>query len=191
MSIRAFLQRHRLALLLAVVGALVWLNLNAPDPMPVGGAVPQGWAAGSRVSQPELARPVDFTSKTAVVLPRQIGRPSLEVARRDPFAPEVMQPIAIAKAPHPKPTPVIEIPPPTPEPPPLNLNYAGRMHAPDGSLVVYASQGETSFALAPGLVLPNGYRVESITERVVEFSFTAMNRTARLDLPAPQTYETR
>lgn len=188
---RAFLQRHRLVLLLSLAGMLVWLNLSEPDPVAVVGAVSHGRAPESRASKSEFTDQSVPAVKPAAILPTQLSRPSLESARRDPFAPEVVPPVAVAKALSPKSTPLIELPPPVPEPPPLNLSYAGRMHAPDGSLVVYATQGEDSYALAHGLVLPNGYRVESITERGVAFSFPAMNHTARLDLPAPQKYETR
>ncbi len=75
--------------------------------------------------------------------------------------------------------------------PPLNLVFAGRSTAPDGQQSVYALFGETSVTLKPGLTLPNGYRLESMTTLYAEFSYPALNTTARLEFPSAPTYEIR
>jgi hypothetical protein len=75
--------------------------------------------------------------------------------------------------------------------PPLNLSYAGRMTTPDGRQVVYVTYGETSMTIAAGQSLPNGYRVEAITPRAVEFTYAPLNTTARLELPESPKYEIR
>lgn len=180
------LSRYRIVLLLGVALVLVWLNLGAPRGTEVVGAVQRSGAAAATATP------------TTPVLPQSVGnamaapwsRPPLEAMLRDPFAPEAPKPVAVAKPPPPAP-PVPIAPPPPPQAPPLNLAFAGRMTAPDGKLVVYLTQGDSSFSISPGQNLPNGYRVDAITERAVEFSYPALNTTARLDLPAPQKYETR
>jgi hypothetical protein len=78
-----------------------------------------------------------------------------------------------------------------PTPPAVNLTFAGRMSAPDGSQVIYVAYGDTPLAISVGQTLPNGYRVDAITARAVELSYAPLNTTARFDLPAPPNYEIR
>lgn len=75
--------------------------------------------------------------------------------------------------------------------PPLNLVFAGRVTSPDGLQSVYVLFGETSLTLKPGLTLPNGYRLESMTAQSAEFSYPPLNTTARLEFPAAPKYEIR
>jgi hypothetical protein len=80
---------------------------------------------------------------------------------------------------------------PVPTAPVLDLRFAGRMTAPDGGLLVFATLGDLPITLFVGQSLPNGYRVDRISERVVELSYPALGTTARLDLPEPPKYEIR
>lgn len=180
------LKRYRMVGLLGAALVLVWLNVGSPN----GGEVVSAVQRHVAVSAPRApAAAVSFPDRTLNLPPDALSRSPLEPALRDPFAPEAPPPVVVAKPP---PAPPVQIaPPPPPEPPPLNMTYAGRMTAPNGSLVVYVSIGDNSIALSPGQSLPNGYRVEAIKERAIELSYPALNRTARLELPAPQKYETR
>jgi hypothetical protein len=124
-------------------------------------------------------------SKPVAPLPAVLERPALDAASRDPFA-IVAAPAPVVIAPKP-----VQVAPPPPSPPPLNLQFTGRMVAPDGSQVIFAAMGDTPLTLSVGQTLPNGYRVNAIHERSVELSYLPMNFTTRLDLPAPPTYEIR
>ncbi|MCW5651989.1 MAG: hypothetical protein KIS62_19755 [Ramlibacter sp.] len=65
------------------------------------------------------------------------------------------------------------------------------MTAPDGRALVFAVQGNQAVTLSPGVVLPNGYVVRSMTEAAVIFDFPALNTTAKLDIPPAPSYEIR
>ncbi|RFO98329.1 hypothetical protein DIC66_00020 [Rhodoferax lacus] len=160
----------------------MWLTIRTP---PVGNVVP----AVERAVQATMAP----AGTTSAALPEALDRPALVPSDVDPFMPEAPKALPLAKPPQAPPAPVMVVaqPPAPPEPPPLNLAFAGRMTAPDGSKVVYVTMGETALVLAPGLELPNGYKVTQINARSVEFSYAALNRTARLDIPPAQKYETR
>ncbi|WP_342617565.1 hypothetical protein [Rhodoferax sp. GW822-FHT02A01] len=176
-------QRYRLVILLGAALLLVWLNLSAPAP----GSVVSPTSVVAAVVRPDSASRVSAPVSAEAL---STERPALELNDKDPFAPELPKP-----APPPvvqKPVPVVAPPPPPPpEPPPLNMVYAGRMTTPDGTTVVYMATGDTTVALTPGLDLPNGYKVLTISERAVEFSYPALGRTTRLDLPPAQKYQTR
>ena len=181
--------RYRLPLLGVVALALVWLNLGTSPDKEVVNAVAR---PGATPTLPDPANtPGGSLTKGLNTSTQQLNRPMLELSEVDPFAP-APKPIDRVKPALPPPMTVAVIAePPPPEPPPLNLLYAGRMTTPDGSFVVYATMGDTSMALTPGLDLPNGYRVTKITARAVELSYPALNRTTRLEIPPAQKYETR
>lgn len=116
----------------------------------------------------------------------------LEPARRDPFAPLPPPPPVVVKAP--PPPPPVQVTPPAPAAPtapPLSIAFAGRITGPDGKQVIYVSFGETSLPIEQGTILPNGYRVESISAEAIEFNYLALNTTARLAIPPTPRYETR
>jgi hypothetical protein len=131
-----------------------------------------------------------------LALPEQLVRDTLEPAARDPFAyeappaPKLNQ--VVKKLPPAKPVePMPVMAAPVPMAPSLDLRYTGRMVAPDGTVLVFATLAESPLTLVTGMSLPNGYRVERINDRAVEFSFPALGTTARLDLPEPPKYEIR
>ena len=142
----------------------------------------------STASQPQTTQPQNFDAPA--VLPTEIRRTPLDPASGDPFAllPAPSPPVAKAAPP---PAAVAIASPVAPTPPPLNLRFAGRVVSPDGTTIIYAAFGETSLQLRTGQFLPNGYRIDAITDRAVELSFPSMGTTARLDLPDPPKYETR
>lgn len=71
------------------------------------------------------------------------------------------------------------------------MAFAGRIVWPDGKQVIYVSFAETSLPIEQGTILPNGYRVESISAESIEFNYLALNTTARLAIPPTPRYETR
>jgi hypothetical protein len=115
-------------------------------------------------------------------------RPMLEPAGRDPFAPPAPPappPIAAAS----KATP--PSPPPAPQAPPLNLAFAGTMVDPDGKRIVFAAIGAETVTLTAGLVLPNGYQVQSIGGTQVELVFPPLGTRATMNIPAAPSFEVR
>jgi hypothetical protein len=171
---------------LAAVG-LAWLlapNKNTTSPSPLAGSGTQVAAAVNVPAKAELS---------VIALPQQLERDKLEPAARDPFIyvapPAPPPPKKPLPAPPPMPVPVMAAPAPTA--PSLDLRYTGRMTTPDGTLIVFVTYAESPITLAVGQSLPNGYRVDRISDRVVELSYPALGTTARLDLPELPKYEIR
>jgi hypothetical protein len=162
----------------------------------VGAAIAAGWASfGPKpdalavpTPSPDAAAPTAFLQAPASPS-APTTRVVLAPALRNAFA--IVAPPPPPAPPAPPPVKVVEAPPPPPAPPPLNLRYAGRMTAPDGTPVVFALYGNESVVLTPGLALANGYRVERVTDAAVELLYPPLGATARLDVPAAPTFEVR
>lgn len=118
-------------------------------------------------------------------------RPALQVGDRDPFVLEkvsssdaVKPPVMAPSIPPTPPQAVIEVPQ-------LNLQYIGRINAPDGGDSVYVSVENNPMRLALGMDLPNGYRVSQMTENFIEFTNLSMQKTTRLEIPPAPGFEVR
>lgn len=123
----------------------------------------------------------------------EAARPSLNAASRDPFSARVVPaPIPVAIAPPPPPVvPVMAAPLPIQEPLP-SLSFAGRMHTPDGRVVVLARWADgTPVSLEQGKALDNGYRVERLTDHSVELVHPGTQAMVQLPLPVPPRFEVR
>lgn len=166
--------RYRLFLLIGMALALAWLVGGSSSAPEIVSVTERRSLSGNRMDEGHSRHP----------LPHQLDRPMLSAAERDPFS------VVLPPAPPPE-KKVTPPPPPPPQPPALNLRFAGRISAPDGSQVIYVSFGDTSMPVSTGQVFPNGYRVEAIGPRAIELSYPPMNTTARLELPDPPKYETR
>jgi hypothetical protein len=127
-----------------------------------------------------------------------VQRGPLETAARDPFSAlvsvvkspkltKVVLPTVVTPLPNPAPVFAAAVP----SAPILNLRFTGRMVSPDGQQIVFAALADEPVTLSVGLILSNGYRVDSITERAVQLTYTALGTTERLDLPEPPKYEIR
>ena len=172
MSARAWLYGGLSAFVVASWATLEQKSAGSTAPLMNGAPSP------AAVSTPEPA--------PAPTLERKV----LEPAVRDPF-------VAVAPPPPPAPPPAPpapktpEPPPPPPAPPPLNLRFSGRMLAPDGGLIVFATLGSETVVLAPGTNLSNGYRVEKVADGGVELLYPPLNARARLDIPPAPSFEIR
>jgi hypothetical protein len=180
---------RRLFFFLGVASLLFWLVTRQPESVEVVQPTQR------IVNMPLVA---DRSAPIAIRpdLPANLDRPMLNVALRDPFAREPVEPRPTPKIAPPPPSPSVAQPtlpatPVQPIPPPHNLQFAGRFTAPDGRKLVYLTLGGTGLVVADGQILPNGYRVDAITPRAIELSFPALNTTARLELPEPPRYEIR
>ncbi len=195
MSKTELFKRYRIYVLIGVAFLLVLLNLGSPAPTGRSTAtqlVAPTWQADfvpAPAAQETLAQNTNATATpaTAQVLS---GRPMLEPAKRDPFnvlPPPPPPPVKVAASP-----PLAPMGPPVPPPPPpLDMTFAGRMTKPDGGELIYVNYAGTSLAIVAGQSLPNGYRVESISGRAIEFSYPPLNTTARIELPDAPRYEIR
>lgn len=119
-------------------------------------------------------------------------RADIRPAQRDPFDPA---PAAASVPPLP---PVVVAPPVAavaplqpPMPPPPTLAYAGRMRAPDGRWLVMAQlEDGRPVALEVGKELANGYRVERLSDHVVELLHPQTQHLMQLAVPATPRFET-
>ncbi len=79
-----------------------------------------------------------------------------------------------------------------PREPPPRLEFAGRMVAADGRVVVLARWADGSpVRLEQGRVLPNGFRVERLTEQSVDLVNPQTQAMVQLPLPRPPRFEVR
>jgi hypothetical protein len=175
---------QRMKFMLAVAAGLIALNLW---PSPPSAGAPEEHETTQHVTA-STSRTTS-ASMTIRDLSQQETRPMLEPARRDPFA---LAPAAkvVVKTPPPPPS-VAAVVAVEPSAPPLNLSFAGRITNPEGKQTIYVRFGETGMAIEKGTILPNGYRVENITEDSIELNYLALNTTARLAIPPAPRYETR
>lgn len=175
--------------LLGAAGGLLLLNLLPSTGPGIVAPTPRADSDQVLSGTPQLSTHGQTT--VAATTGQNGQRPMLEPARRDPFSPTIPPPPVVAKAPTPAP---VQTSPPVaaaPSAPPLNMSFAGRVIGPDGKQIIYVSFAETSLPIEQGKMLPNGYRVESISEDAIEFNYLALNTTARLTIPPAPRYETR
>jgi hypothetical protein len=86
----------------------------------------------------------------------------------------------------------VQASPVMPSEPPPSITFTGRMVAPDGRVVVLAQWGDgTPVTLVQGKVLSNGYRVERLTDQMVELLNPQTQAMVQIPLPPPPRFETR
>ena len=113
-------------------------------------------------------------------------RAPLEPPGRDPFSANTTALPQLVTAPVVQPTPL-----PQPMAPPMTLSFAGRVTEPNGDVKIFVQLDGKTFAIEPGLVLSNGYVVDSVTDQTVELSYPPLNSSARLELPSTPLQEIR
>lgn len=119
-------------------------------------------------------------------------RADIRPAQRDPFD---LTPVAASVPPLPPvmvAPPVVAVVPIQPVmPPPPTMAYTGRMRAADGRWLVMAQlENGHPVALEVGKELGNGYRVERVSERVVELLNPQTQHLMQLAVPAAPRFET-
>ena len=169
--------RYRLHVLLGVMFALAGLVLFQPDTVANGGIVQETRGAQAP------------SQSTGTPLPETLRRVPLSAALDDPFISFASVPVAVVKT--------IEIPPPPPPPPPvvsvppLNLLFIGRVTQPSGKELVYLAHGDNTLLVTEGQRLPNGYKVDAVTQTSVRFSHPQLENPVLMELPAPPTIQIR
>lgn len=189
-------KRYRIFALLAFAALMAWVNVQAPsvngkNPIVAPRTPSTGLSGPILVSPALVAQPIAIPPASPTV-PVRLDRPILEEATRDPFALNmpvvpVAAPVKVAQAPI---TPVLP-PIPPPQAPPHDITFAGRMVKPDGGEVVYVNYAGSSMTIATGQSLPNGYRVDAISAKVIELSYPPMNTKVRIELPDTPSYQIR
>lgn len=144
----------------------------------------------------QIKRDVTATSNVAPKLSsikQTLVRESLGLSIRDPFFVMVPPPPKSANTPILSQIPSAQIVTTivAPSVTAVDLRFAGRITGPDGNQTIYASAGDKAFSLAVGLVLPSGYRVESISDSEVELIHPQSNKVVKFDLPELPKFETR
>jgi len=103
---------------------------------------------------------------------------SLTAASRDPFYPRsAMPPVAVAPV-------VTPLPPPAPpQAPSFTYRLFGRVRAPDGSVIVYLTNGDRIESITAGTVLDIGYVVDAIKDSEVVLRHPPSGQEVRISIP--------
>jgi len=129
---------------------------------------------GAREDQPVSGDDLDL---------ERLKRPKREGAPKDLFAGRSWTP---PPPPPPAPAPAAKpSPPPVPAAPPLPYRYLGRL-ADNERLVVFLARNQDALSASAGDTLDNAYRVESVSESAVVFTYLPLNLQQTLAIPAPQ-----
>lgn len=83
--------------------------------------------------------------------------------------------------PPPPPKPYVAPPPPPPSPPPLPFKYLGRW-VDAGELTLFLAQGEQPIPVRAGQVLLGAWRVDTLTERQVVFTYLPLDMQSTLGI---------
>jgi len=81
--------------------------------------------------------------------------------------------------PPPSPSALPAVPPPPPAPPPLPFTYMGQL-LDNGKLTVFLTRQDQNYAVKPGDTLDGTYRVDSIEQQRVVFTYLPLNQQQSL-----------
>jgi hypothetical protein len=168
-----------LAASVALSAVAVWLPGAAPP------AVPAIDRSESSAIAPSAQASLGMASRSLKSLPATLPAWSIDLARRDPFVPYTSAPPPVPDAPPPaeKPPP----PPPAPEPgptaPEVAYRFLGRMLTPDGQTITLLGRDAQSIEIKLGLVLEDGYKVESITDQAVRLIYPPLGTVVEIPIP--------
>jgi hypothetical protein len=113
----------------------------------------------------------------------------LDLARLDRSAPgSVAVDIFASKSwvpppPPPPPQKAMVSVPAAPVAPPLPFAYAGKLEYPDGKLIVYLTKGETVYTASTGDTVDTNYRLESVGEGQLVFTYLPLKTQQVLAVP--------
>jgi len=139
------------------------------------------------------------------VLPAMIPVMSVDLARRDIFAPAAQggglpgagkaelpgRPLPAAPPPMAmvQPAPAVHLAPPVAAAPvPLQLRYLGSMLTPAGERLVLVARGDTAYIARPGLSVEGGYAIQSIEANAVRVVHSSSGNVT--DIPIPTALHT-
>lgn len=151
------------ALLIATLGAAVWLNQQTEDE-PVAAAAP--------AKQKSAAKLAAGSAHIALEKLQRTRKGDDKAATEDVFQ---------AKSWYVPPPPPKPVPPPPPAPPPLPFIYMGKLLEED-KLTVFLSKQDRHYAVKAGDTLDGAYRVESVNAQQVIFTYLPLNMQQTLSL---------
>jgi hypothetical protein len=163
--------------LAATFGAMYWVNRNAEKPDASGNAVvgaverraarvPEPASADQGPRAPANAAGLDLT---------RLQRARSEGPGGDPFASRSFKPAAPPQRKElPPSAPVQAVLPPPPSAPPVPFTYLGRLSE-DNRTTAFLTSGERNLVVKPGDVIDNSYRVDEVTDRVVQLTYLPLN----------------
>lgn len=157
-------RRVWLALALAATLAAVWWPLPEDEGATV---VPAREVARAGARESSTGTP------TVVATPESGAR--LAAMQADLFPQQTWQP------PPPPPKPYVPPPPPPPQAPPLPFRHLGHWDE-NGQQTLLLVQGEQPVAVRPGQTLPGGWRVDTISEHAVVFTYLPLGLQTTLGI---------
>jgi hypothetical protein len=154
--------------LAGVAGWSAWLAFNEP-----------AGDAGSNAI--ELAEPVSRTKHAppaaapaiATATPSQEAAPRLALSRTNLFPEQSWY------VPPPPPPPRPYVPPPPPQAPALPYSYMGRWQE-AGQTTYYLTRGSTPISVQSGQTLDGSWRLETVTNGMLNFTYLPLNQTRSL-----------
>jgi hypothetical protein len=177
--------------LAATFGAMYWVNRSAEEPDASGNAVVRvAERRGPRTPEPSrTAEPARTSGSTpAADSPRapanaagldltRLQRARSEDPSGDPFGKRSFRPAPPQRAELAPSAPVqVALPPPPPPPsaPPVPFTYLGRLSE-DNRTTAFLASGERNLVVKPGDVIDNNYRVDEVTDRMVQLTYLPLN----------------
>jgi hypothetical protein len=119
-------------------------------------------------------------AKEGRLLLAKISREAVDTVEADIFAARSWQP-APPPPPPPRPAAVVDARPTVPA---LPFAYAGQLGDPQtGKLIVYLTRAENVYTVSTGDVIEESYRIESITDRQINFVYLPTKAQQTLAIP--------
>lgn len=141
------------ALLAAALAVRVGLPTSASAPGDVVGAV----------ERPQTARAPESSADAVAASQWSFDRPPISTPPSDPFAPRALPPPQA-------PPPPVAVEAPRPSAPPLPFKFMGRLEG-DHVNAVFVTRENRVLTIEPGEQIEEHYRVESIGETEIVFSY--------------------
>jgi len=175
--------RLRAALLVAglaaTFGAIYWVNRGAETPAAGANAVvgvAERHAARAPGPTPGAESPRAPANAAGLDLTR-LQRARSEGPGGDPFGSRSFKPAPPQRKELPPSAPVqAAAPPPLPPPsaPPVPFTYLGRLSE-DNRTTAFLTSGERNLVVKPGDVIDNNYRVDEVTDKMVQLTYLPLN----------------
>ena len=124
--------------------------------------------------QPSFSQRTSVDEKEIELNIDKLRRALPQPGEADPFAPKSFAP------PPPK---TAALAPAKPSAPPLPFTYLGKV-VDGGKTSIFVARGDENYSLEPGQTIGGAYRVDSITERDVTFTYLPMKKRQTLHIPA-------
>ena len=171
-------ERHRLAILGVLLAATLAVTAFPSSDDEAGGVV-QPSVRKSLATAGEGENVRSAHTRTARLDLSGLTRDANETVMADLFAPKSWYV-------PPPPPPITATTPPVPVAPPLPFKYVGQLGEFSDKNVIYLSKGDTVYTVSVGDVIESQYRLDSVNEAQLTFTFMPMNAQQILPIPRRQ-----